>query len=356
MVDRRIHWIDIARAFFIIAIVIGHLYNDGYIRYWVFSFHVPAFFFISGFCFKYKVGFIRILKEKVRKIVIPYLVFSLFSILIFWIASLLIPGVGNLLECDLATNIFVMLYGNSKPNTMKYNLPLWFLSCFFVVSVALWCIESLNKKWNKSRILCMIFCVILGGILSKIQTIILPWHIETAVSMIVWSLLGIEMRSHWEKIEHFFEERSGSIQSQYRNAIFLIALGAWAATFNSRIVGVRNDHYGNLIVYYIAAFVSICGFLYLSYCIHSNKALEYIGRNSLVILALHKFPIIFFQEMLKPTAEMLAVPNSLSAIVCGAIVASISIGISLLSGIFIERFCPWALGLSRTEDMLSAIK
>ena len=50
MRKERVAWIDIARGIMIISIVLGHVLADGKIRWWLFSFHVPAFFFISGYC------------------------------------------------------------------------------------------------------------------------------------------------------------------------------------------------------------------------------------------------------------------------------------------------------------------
>ena len=44
MKEERIHYIDIAKAFGIIAIVVGHIYGDGYIRHILYAFHVPLFF------------------------------------------------------------------------------------------------------------------------------------------------------------------------------------------------------------------------------------------------------------------------------------------------------------------------
>lgn len=83
----RIHWIDIARGMCIIAIVIGHVYTDGYLRWYLFSFHVPAFFYLSGLCFKENEEFAVFIIKRIKTIVVPYFFYSIISILIFWIAG-----------------------------------------------------------------------------------------------------------------------------------------------------------------------------------------------------------------------------------------------------------------------------
>ncbi|MDO4308534.1 MAG: acyltransferase family protein, partial [Eubacteriales bacterium] len=250
----RMHWVDIARGFFMIAIVLGHVFHSGYLRHWVFSYHVPAFFFLAGYCFKYIQDVQQFIKKKVRTIVIPYLIFSLMSIVLFAIAQLVMPKVGTLLECDLVTNFFVMLYGNSKPETMRYNLPLWFLPCFFCVTILAYIVEKLSRiKGRQIRYISMVIAAILGGMVGIYNTIALPWHFETAISMLVWYLAGITVREKQDyfckKVDHF--QKKGLIQ--IFGSVCMIIAGYGIAFLNNCTVGVRNDHYGIIPVYYLAA-------------------------------------------------------------------------------------------------------
>lgn len=138
MEAKRIEWIDIARAIFIIAIVIGHTFSnpESNIRWFVFAFHVPAWFFISGLLFKpvKDVTLIKFLKKKLVTIVIPYVLMSLISILIFYFAGHIIPRINTIVDPPL-DNLRAMLYSNSNLFSMRYNLPLWFLPCMFVLEI-----------------------------------------------------------------------------------------------------------------------------------------------------------------------------------------------------------------------------
>lgn len=72
--------IDIAKGICIYLMVLGHCHNAGFIRHYIYLFHMPFFFFVSGFFFNRKDGFIDFLKAKSKRLLIPFLVYRLFSI------------------------------------------------------------------------------------------------------------------------------------------------------------------------------------------------------------------------------------------------------------------------------------
>lgn len=45
---KRILWIDYAKAFAMFFVVIGHVNSGNYLTNWIYSFHMPLFFFLSG--------------------------------------------------------------------------------------------------------------------------------------------------------------------------------------------------------------------------------------------------------------------------------------------------------------------
>lgn len=48
---KRIEALDVAKGIGIILVIIGHL-SSSYLHDWIYSFHMPLFFIISGICFK----------------------------------------------------------------------------------------------------------------------------------------------------------------------------------------------------------------------------------------------------------------------------------------------------------------
>ena len=77
---RRIDYIDFTKGFLILSVILGHCINgENYFKNIIYSFHMPAFFIISGILLNYSsaVGknFGRFLLLRIRQLVIPYIIF-----------------------------------------------------------------------------------------------------------------------------------------------------------------------------------------------------------------------------------------------------------------------------------------
>ena len=79
----RKDWIDIVKGIGIALVVIGHTrLARGFLCDWIYSFHMPLFFIMAGFCFDesrypdWKSYFIR----KLKALFVPYIILSLFVI------------------------------------------------------------------------------------------------------------------------------------------------------------------------------------------------------------------------------------------------------------------------------------
>lgn len=79
----RMSFVDIAKALLIIAVVLGH--SGAGITKYIFLFHMPAFFMISGSLFRIKkknVSYPQLLWNKFIKYSVPYIAFAIFTIFV----------------------------------------------------------------------------------------------------------------------------------------------------------------------------------------------------------------------------------------------------------------------------------
>ena len=53
-VKNRVEWMDVFRGTGIILMIMGHIGFGDYFDIFIHAFHMPMFFFISGFFFKHK--------------------------------------------------------------------------------------------------------------------------------------------------------------------------------------------------------------------------------------------------------------------------------------------------------------
>lgn len=82
---KRIEWIDWLKAIGIFLVSLGHSNCVPKLRKYIYSFHMPLFFILGGATFrpeKYE-GVIECVKDKAKKLLLPYLCINLFTIP-FW--------------------------------------------------------------------------------------------------------------------------------------------------------------------------------------------------------------------------------------------------------------------------------
>ncbi len=78
---KRLQYVDIARGIAMICIILGHLGNPAINRV-VFTFHVPIFFFITGYFTSTKRSLPKFTKNKIRTLLVPYAISCLAIIIL----------------------------------------------------------------------------------------------------------------------------------------------------------------------------------------------------------------------------------------------------------------------------------
>ena len=86
--------------------------------------------------------------------------------------------------------------------------------------------------------------------------------------------------------------------------------------------------------------MSVLGFTLLCFFILTLKVISYIGSNTMPILLMHKFPVVFFHTLCPFISERLADKS----LFWSAIAALLSIGLCLLVALPIHRIAPFVLG------------
>ena len=84
----RIDYFDIAKGMGMILVIIGHMpLKNRYLINFIYSFHMPLFFIISGYFFKYRENK-ECIKNIFKKLILPYFItcilIILYKIIIRW--------------------------------------------------------------------------------------------------------------------------------------------------------------------------------------------------------------------------------------------------------------------------------
>lgn len=177
--------VDVFKGLLIICVVIGHAFSFNDVRY-IYWFHMPAFFMVSGFFLKESPNKSEIKKKAIR-LVIPYLAFSMILGLLARRGHILATG-------------FYTLYGGFK-NTTSYTGPYYFINALFIAIMLFYCGEWLIQKsslFSKHRNLSLFgYCLILyliphiADILLPTSTYqLIPWAIDDAFFVTIFLFIG----------------------------------------------------------------------------------------------------------------------------------------------------------------------
>ena len=100
-VRQRIDWIDTAKGLCMILVIVGHTLPYGNLmRNFIFSFHMPAFFFLTGYTARRPdtwQGFARRVRKDFVALIVPVLGVVLMQCGIAWVVAFAVHCVGVLL-------------------------------------------------------------------------------------------------------------------------------------------------------------------------------------------------------------------------------------------------------------------
>ncbi len=139
--QERIIWLDNLKTFGILAVVLGHIASP--LGYFIYSWHMPLFFFLSGFFLKFELSLNEFIKKDIKRLMAPYFIFAIFAL----IAESLKRAALNrekLEYLDEITGIFVWMDYSSLINT--YGFVLWFLPTLFLCRLLIFTLNKIIKS------------------------------------------------------------------------------------------------------------------------------------------------------------------------------------------------------------------
>lgn len=290
MEKSRLTYIDTLKGLGIIFVVFGHFDINPALKAWIYSFHMPLFFFLSGYvCSDYtdQKPIWKIIKKNVKQILIPYFLLGFAAIIFNELCDIILS---NFSSAMLVKRILALCYGNCIwENNYDYINTLWFLVCLFSVKV-IYCILNFTFA-NKMKSFVVLVVTFFGVLWSYIYSmgIRLPFCLDICLICILFYAFGVYLKSQANKLE---------IVSRWMWSFLPpLALGYILEYANCYFTGIkRTDVYGmcigNPVLFYCSAFCTIVGLIIMVYRIQKKYQLMFLqicGRESLFIMALHLY-------------------------------------------------------------------
>ena len=121
--NKRIPEIDIAKGILIIFVILGHSPIADWLASGIGSFHMAAFFCLSGFTYNYKGNIHEFVLKKTKALLLPYLRFSVILLLLATIKHILHVGLDNYDIWSGIESIFIPYSGREYTTVYFF----WFL-------------------------------------------------------------------------------------------------------------------------------------------------------------------------------------------------------------------------------------
>lgn len=279
MESKRIKYLDIARAIGIIFVIIGHISQNEMITSIIYSFHMPLFFILSGYL--YSKGNI---KSKVKRILIPYFVFSIISYLYWLCIERNFRGQdGN--EITLFLNIFIARAGSEN---YLFNAVMWFLPCLLVTQLIYSGVDKIIKNKYLKTVIIVLFSLV-GYVLSKIEIVRLPFALDVSFMALLFYFLGHCLKCVEDKYK-LFKRINNSLKNKIITSIFLVVLFICliGLVLINGPINMNEMKYNSYILSVLNACIGSTIILMISVLINSNKFLEFVGKNTLTIMCIHE--------------------------------------------------------------------
>lgn len=259
--QKRVEYLDILRGLGIIFIVIGHIsYNDALLN-WLYSFHVPLFFFAAGAVYK-KRSVIRDLKRRAMTVLVPYFSFGALEV-IYW---QLFERRFRPSDMGFGKSVLGLLIG--QYDYLDFNSHLWFLPCFFVTAVLFNTLVNVGGKGLAYAVAAAMSAVYIFVPLPE-----LPFGANRVFRYMVFYAVGV-LASDVDLAEKYTRQNTALKMTE----AYLLLAASTALSYFGLTSGA---------MYFITASIGTCGVFFVSLGIGKCRPLQYLGRISLVILCIH---------------------------------------------------------------------
>lgn len=158
-----VDWIDVTRGLGIYLVVLGHANIDHRLQQFIYLFHMPLFFFLSGYLHTVKADFGRFFKKKVIHLLLPY---ASFMLLLYPLEFVRI-ALHHEGRHALGHAVLAALWGGSRLQG-TYGV-FWFLPCLFFTQ------QLMNFILASCRLRTVIGLVSGALLLSYANTEFIPW-------------------------------------------------------------------------------------------------------------------------------------------------------------------------------------
>lgn len=314
----RLDYIDWAKTFCIFFMVIGHYTENRIVLSYIFSFHMPAFFIISGFLYKPHSW-----KQTIIAFTVPVVFFSLLNLLLRLILG--IVTLESLSIWEVTKQIVNWRHG--LDGLFK---GLWFIWALvglrFLFGDLFW--MKAIRKYHVPIALIIVIYMTLEKYHVDIDTLFRGYYVGTIIPSLPFFSFGLFLKD--------IQWNPNNIRSFFFAPVILLFL---ILPFTNNYCDIYNSNYGySYLIAAINAILFSMLLFWVSNKLHACIFIQTISEGTLIVLGMH-MPLLIIQQRLLPNSISFLFPF-LTIIVCYCVI------------IFCRRYCPILLGKTNQNRTL----
>lgn len=272
---KRLEWVDAAKGIGIVLVVMAHVPIPDSLKQFIYSFHMPLFFLLSGLMFRSSsISAVSFIQKKAKSLLLPYLYFSVITY-VFWFSVTRFFAFKGQTDIDPFVPFTGIFISNADDARLTHNPAIWFLTTLFLVDMLFFLMHRLTKGRRAGLILLTIFCGAAGYATTFLDQSF-PWNANVALTAVVFYSIGFLAKGWFVELKTY---------PTLLLCTGLLALTAFAQSNHSR-VDMRVNDFGDILIFYVCGLLGSAAIMYLSFKFKSSPILTYLGRHSIVILVL----------------------------------------------------------------------
>lgn len=321
-IPNRHTWIDNSRGIGILLVVYGHMLSPGSFLYnWIYSFHVPLFFFLAGYLFKER-PFTVVLKRSGLRLMLPYFSFAI-TTYIFWfvIGRKVGAGVDTTSPLMALSGVFL---GSNWGDYLVFNRPLWFLPGMFCMVA----FHSLISPVFKNRWSLFVIAATLSIYASyTLATLPMPVPLSflNGLAFYPYFVMGKSM-AHIK----FLSQTASRLRLWTLAGLFIMH---FALFYIAIYVHLESS------AYFLLPYCGIAMVVYGAVILGDIRIMSWLGQNTLPILCLHGIFTGAVRALLVK-AELLFSMREVESFIILLGVMLICVPVCYL----LRRYLPWSIG------------
>lgn len=269
---KRIEWVDIAKGIAILLMVIGHEVPSGLLYVFIFSFHMPLFFIISGYTSR-KTKTWKVIIQKSKKMFKRIWLLASLMVILLGLETLILNQVS--MTKMVVNDIHGIFIGaNTVPNVSV----MWFLFVFFWSKLLFDILQVLFPNQYNGMILGVL--ALFGYIVSRHIWLPQDFDLVPIAAFFMW------VGSYWREINDTVDNNSMAYKGGLLGLFIL-----WIYCIQHGLsIEMALRHFPNFILCLLEAVAGTIIISYISKAFSTKKffnSIKLVGKHTLAVLCIH---------------------------------------------------------------------